>query len=85
LSHELTERDLLINIRTAEFLAGCRITRSFRVTFYDDVVARTGLNPVFGGQLNERRGPIVDFDLIRSAKNIIVAVRSHGRRRGSRE
>jgi hypothetical protein len=94
LSHELTERDLLINIRTAEILAGVPHYPLLPIDFYADVVARTGLNPVFAGQLNESEyvhqlrlrfpnarfieslGPIADFDLVRSAKNIVVAVSS---------
>jgi hypothetical protein len=93
LSHDITEKDLLINIRTGDIIDG--IPQHYTllpIYFYDDIVGRTGLNPVFVGQLDdseyvrqlrqrfsgarfiESRGPRADFDLIRSAKHIVVAV-----------
>lgn len=92
LSHELAESDLLINIRTAEILDGVPHYPVPPIAFYEDVVARTGLNPVFVGQLGDSeyvrrlrsrfprarfidsQGARADFDLIRSAKNIVVAI-----------
>jgi hypothetical protein len=93
LSHELTEDDLLINIRTAEILSGVpQHYTLLPIGFYEDVVAKTGLHPVFAGQLNDSeyirqlklrfprarfvdsQGAINDFNLIRSAKNVVVAV-----------
>ena len=92
LSDELNENDLLINIRTAEILDGIPHYPLLPISFYEDVVARTGLKPVFAGQLDESeyvrqlklrfpeakfidtRGAIADFNLIRSAKNIVVAI-----------
>ncbi len=92
LSHEVTEKDLVINIRTAEILDGVSHYPLIPIAFYEDVVARMGLNPVFVGQLNQSeyvqqlrqrfpegrfigsQGARADFDLIRSAKNIVVAV-----------
>jgi len=92
LSHEVTEKDLVINIRTAEILNGVPHYPLLPIAFYEDVVARISLNPVFVGQLNQSeyvqqlrqrfpearfidsQGAQGDFDLIRSAKNIVVAV-----------
>jgi hypothetical protein len=92
LPHQMTEKDLLINIRTAEILDGIPHYPLLPIAFYEDVVARTGLNPVFVGQLTpseyvrqlrdrfpkarviESQGARADFDLIRSAKNIVVAI-----------
>jgi len=91
-SRVLTDKDLLINIRTAEILGGVAHYPVLPISFYEDVVARTELNPVFVGQLGDseyvRRlrqrfpgaefinsmGARADFDLIRSAKHIVVAV-----------
>jgi hypothetical protein len=91
-SEKLTEKHLLINIRAAEVLNGVPHYPLLPVAFYEDVVARTGLEPVFVGQLTPSRyvdllrerfpqarfidsqGPRSDFDLIRSAKNIVVAI-----------
>jgi FkbM family methyltransferase len=93
LAHEMTEEDLLINIRTGDILDG--IPQHYPllpISFYEDVVARTGLKPLFVGQLGDSeyvrqlkqrfsgaqfidsQGARADFDLIRSAKNIVVAV-----------
>lgn len=89
---QIGENDLLINIRTAEILQGVPHYPLLPIDFYEDVVASTGLNPVFVGQLGESeyvrqlrsrfpkavfydsQGARADFDLIRSAKNIVVAV-----------
>ena len=94
LSHELTENDLLINIRAAEILNGMPHYPLLPIAFYEDIVTRMGLKPVFAGQLNESeyvqqlrlrfprakfintQGARADFDLIRSAKNVVVAVSS---------
>jgi F5/8 type C domain len=91
-STELTDQDLLINIRTAEILHGVAHYPILPIAFYEDIVARTKLRPVFVGQLAESEyvrqlkikfpnarfissgGARADFDLIRSAKNIVVAV-----------
>jgi len=48
-SERVTERDLLINIRTAEILDGVPHYPLLPIAFYEDVVARTGLTPVFVG------------------------------------
>jgi hypothetical protein len=92
LTHRLTEKDLVINIRTGEILNGVPHYPILPISFYEDVVSKTGLNPVFVGQLNpseyvqqlrsrfsgarfiDSQGARADFDLIRSAKNIVVAV-----------
>lgn len=89
---KIGEGDLLINIRTAEILQGIAHYPLLPIDFYEDVVASTGLNPVFVGQLGDSeyvrqlrsrfpkavfydsQGARADFDLIRSAKNIVVAV-----------
>lgn len=91
-SDVLTEDDILINIRAAELLEGVPHYPLLPVSFYEDVVARTGKNPVFMGQLTpsryvqqlrerfsgarfiESQGARADFDLIRSARNIVVSV-----------
>lgn len=91
-SNVLTEDDILINIRAAELLDGVPHYPLLPVSFYEDVVARTGKNPVFMGQLTPSRyvqhlrerfsgarfieslGARADFDLIRSAKNIVISV-----------
>ena len=52
-SRVLTDKDLLINIRTAEILDGIAHYPLLPISFYQDVVARTGLNPVFVGQLGD--------------------------------
>ena len=92
LLHEMTDNDLVINIRAGEILDGVPHYPLLPIAFYEDVVAKTGLNPVFVGQLGsseyvrqlrerfpaarfiDSRGARTDFDLIRSAKNIVVAV-----------
>jgi hypothetical protein len=92
LYYDPTEMDLVINIRAGEILSGVAHYPLLPIAFYEDVIVRTGLNPVFVGQLDpseyvrqlKRRfpratfidslGPMADFDLIRSAKNVIVAV-----------
>jgi SAM-dependent methyltransferase len=84
--------DLLINIRTGDILQGEHAHYPILpISFYRDIISRTGLNPVFVGQLDESeyvralresfpnarfisRGPIEDFELIRSAKHIVLAV-----------
>jgi hypothetical protein len=89
---EFTENDLLINIRTGDILSGVAHYPLLPIAFYEELVARTGLRPVFVGQLHpsdyvrqlrlrfpaaifiESRGARSDFDLIRSAKHIVVAV-----------
>jgi hypothetical protein len=89
---KLTEKHLLINIRAAELLNGILHYPLLPVAYYEDIVARTGLEPVFVGQLTPSRyvdllrkrfpkarfidsqGARSDFDLIRSAKNIVVAI-----------
>ena len=91
-SRKIGESDLLINVRTAEILQGVPHYPLLPIEFYEDVVASTGLNPVFVGQLgdseyvrqlrsrfpkavfHDSQGARADFDLIRSAKNIVVAV-----------
>jgi hypothetical protein len=50
LSHQIAEDDLLINIRSAEILDGVPHYPLLPIAFYEDVVARAGLNPVFIGQ-----------------------------------
>jgi len=91
--YEPAEDDLVINIRTAEILSGVAPHYPILpIAFYEDIVRRTGLKPVFVGQLGpseyvaqlkvrfptatfiNSQGAIADFDLIRSAKNIVVAV-----------
>ena len=92
LSHEITDNDLLINIRAAEILNGMPQYPLLPIAFYEDIVTRAGLKPVFTGQLNNSeyvrqlrlrfpgarfinsQGARADFDLIRSAKNIVIAV-----------
>jgi hypothetical protein len=92
LSHKVTDNELLINIRAGDILGGVPHYPLVPIAFYEEVVAKTGLNPVFVGQLDnseyvaaiKRRfpgarfinsqGARADFDLIRSAKNIVVAV-----------
>ena len=92
LTHEILENDLLINVRGAEILEGVPHYPVVPIGFYEDVVGRMGLNPVFVGQLGDSeyvrqlrrrfsgaqfidsQGARADFDLIRSAKNIVVAV-----------
>jgi hypothetical protein len=89
---ELTDSDLVINIRAGEILNGVAHYPILPIAFYEEVVAKTGLRPVFVGQLDPSeyvrqlklrfpramfvasRSARIDFDLIRSAKNIIVAV-----------
>ncbi|TPK53360.1 hypothetical protein FJ546_30355 [Mesorhizobium sp. B2-4-19] len=91
-SRKIGESDLLINVRTAEILQGVPHYPLVPIEFYEDVVASTGLNPVFVGQLgdseyvrelksrfpkavfHDSQGARADFDLLRSAKNIVVAV-----------
>ena len=53
IAHEIAETDLLINIRTAEILDGVPHYPLLPIGFYEDIVAKTGLTPVFVGQLNE--------------------------------
>jgi hypothetical protein len=91
-SNHITDRDLLINIRTGDILEGVPHYPLLPIAFYEEIVAKTGLNPVFVGQLDSseyvdrlrRRfsearfinslGARADFDLIRSAKHIVVAI-----------
>jgi hypothetical protein len=92
LYHKVTDNELLINIRAGEILGGVPHYPLVPIAFYEEVVEKTGLSPMFIGQLEsseyvaelKRRfpgarfinshGARADFDLIRSAKNIIVAV-----------
>lgn len=53
LSHEITDNDLLINIRAAEILNGMPQYPLLPIAFYEDIVTRAGLKPVFTGQLND--------------------------------
>src|ERR1700730_7681286 len=90
--HEAGENELLINIRTGDILSGVAHYPLLPIAFYEDIVAKMRLSPVFCGQLGdseyvrqlrrrfagarfiESQGARADFDLIRSAKNIVVAV-----------
>ena len=90
--YQPTADDLVINIRSAEILAGVSHYPLLPIAYYEDLVARTGLKPVFVGQLQpcdylrqlrdrfpdavyiESRGAAADFELIRSATHIAVAV-----------
>lgn len=90
--YQPTADDLVINIRSAEILAGVPHYPLLPTAFFEDLIARTGLNPVFVGQLQpsdylrqlrdrfpnalyiDSRGAAADFELIRSAANIVVAV-----------
>ncbi len=92
LDYEITENDLVINIRTGDVLSGIAHYPLLPIAFYEEIVVKTGLKPVFVGQLDpseyvtqlklrfpranfiDSHGPRADFDLIRSAKNVIVAV-----------
>jgi hypothetical protein len=84
---------LLINIRTGDVVAGTIAPYVLLpVAFYRDVIAQTGLAPVFMGQLepnaytealraafpdavfHESQGAVRDFETIRRAANIVVAV-----------
>lgn len=89
---EFDSRHLLCPVRAGDILHSGLFYPLTPVEFYADVVAQTGLVPVFMGQtepnrytdrLRERfptaifldtRGPLGDFALIRSAKNIVVGV-----------
>lgn len=90
--HEVGAKDLLINIRSGDILGGVPHYPLLPIAFYEDIVAKMGLTPVFCGQLGdseyvrqlrrrfagarfiESQGAREDFDLIRSAQNIVVAV-----------
>ncbi len=84
---------LLINIRGAEIIDPIHPAYTLLpITFYRDIIDRTGLRPVFMGQLNrniytdrlraefpaatflDSRDPMVDFAIIRAARNIVVSV-----------
>jgi hypothetical protein len=91
-SYKPTDEDLIINIRSGEILSGVPHYPLLPVAFYEEILARTGLKPVFVGQLSpsgyvnqikerfpdavyiDSRGAAADFELLRSAKNIVVAV-----------
>ncbi len=86
------ETDLIINIRTGDILSGVAHYPLLPIAFYKEIIDKTGLNPVFVGQLApseyvrqlklcfpratfiDSLGARSDFDLLRSAKNIVVAV-----------
>ena len=86
------DNDIVINIRTNEILSGVPHYPLLPISFYEDIVQKTGLAPVFVGQLDDSeyvrrlrdafpqarfvasRGAKTDFDIIRSAKNIVIAV-----------
>lgn len=90
--YEFTDMDLVINIRTGDILSGVAHYPLLPIAFYEEIVAATGLTPVFVGQLDDSeyvrqlktrfskalflqsRGARNDFDLLRTAKNIVVAV-----------
>lgn len=84
---------LLINVRGAEILADTHPDYGpIPVHFYRQLVAATGLRPVFMGQTGndayshairqafpnatmlQSRGPMGDFELIRSARHIVTSV-----------
>lgn len=84
---------LLINVRGAEILADTHPDYGpIPVHFYRQLVAATGLRPVFMGQIGndayshairqafpsatmlQSRGPMGDFELIRSARHVVTSV-----------
>ncbi len=84
---------LLINVRGAEILADTHPDYGpIPVAFYRQIVAATGLRPVFMGQISDdaysrairqafptatmlqSRGPMGDFELIRSARHVVTSV-----------
>jgi len=89
---EFDARHLICPVRAAEILRGDMFYPLTPVEFYADIVAQTGLVPVFMGQTERNtytdrlrarfpsatflpsRGPRADFELIRSARNIVVGV-----------
>ena len=87
------EDELVISLRMSEVLTGYYpFYTLLPVAFYQEVVARSGLKPVFFGQLTpsaylealrqafpaarfvEGRGPLPDFEVLRSAANLCLSV-----------
>ena len=85
--------ELVISLRMSEVLTGYYPYYTLLpVAFYQEVVARSGLKPVFFGQLTpspyldalraafpaarfvEGRGPLPDFEVLRSAHNVCLSV-----------
>ena len=84
--------DLVINIRAGEILAGVPWYPIVPIAFYEELVAASGLSPIFVGQVGPslygdalreafpqasfigNGAPMDDFELVRSAKNICIAV-----------
>jgi len=84
---------LVINVRGAEILRGAHPDyMPIPISFYEEVIAESNLNPVFIGQLGdddysrelrrrfplatflESGGPAHDFELLRRAANLVIAV-----------
>lgn len=85
--------ELVISLRMSEVLTGYYPYYTLLpVAFYQEVAARSGLTPVFFGQLTpspyldalraafpaarfvEGRGPLPDFEVLRSAQNLCLSV-----------
>lgn len=90
--HHTSDKNLTINIRAGDILSGVSHYPLLPIAFYEELVEKTGLKPVFVGQLEtseyvtqlrlrfpdapfiNSRDARTDFEYIRSAQNIVVAV-----------
>lgn len=92
--HPVADHELAINIRTGDIIDGFhRDYTPLPLAFYHRVVAETGLQPVFVGQVKDNwytralreqfptarylsGGPMMDFQTMRGARNMVLAVSS---------